>query len=121
MKKTDDLFDVSMGSADGAEVCELIGLYMLSLLEPQLQECSGGLYRDDGILVSKLYGQRLERLKKRIVKVFKDKNLGITIDSGMPETEFLDIEFDLPNAIYRPYVKPNHNPMYIHIDSNHHQ
>ena len=32
MKKTSGLFDVTMGAYDGAEICELIGIYMLSLL-----------------------------------------------------------------------------------------
>ena len=32
MKKGSDLFDVSMGSYDGAEVCELIGIFILNLL-----------------------------------------------------------------------------------------
>ena len=41
------LFDVTMGSYDGAETCELVGCYLLS----QLKEIPGidiGLYRDDG-------------------------------------------------------------------------
>jgi hypothetical protein len=29
MKKGESLFDVTMGSYDGAEVCELVGLYLL--------------------------------------------------------------------------------------------
>ena len=37
-KKTRDQFDVTMGSYDGAETCELIGAYMLSLIAPKLKE-----------------------------------------------------------------------------------
>ena len=32
-KKGDTPFDVTMGSFDGAETCELVGLYLLSLLQ----------------------------------------------------------------------------------------
>ena len=35
MKKGSDLFNVSMGAYDGAEVCELMGVFLLSLLERQ--------------------------------------------------------------------------------------
>ena len=39
VKKTEDLFDITMGSYDGAECCEIVGLYLLhkisSFLEPQ--------------------------------------------------------------------------------------
>ena len=37
-----------MGSYDGAEVCELVGLYMLHLLSQRLGIDFVGLYRDDG-------------------------------------------------------------------------
>ena len=38
------LFDVTMGSFDGAESCELVVCYMLSLLQPKYDK-SIGLYR----------------------------------------------------------------------------
>ena len=41
-------FDVTRGSYDGAEVCELIGIFMLSLIGNKYNPNSIGLYRDDG-------------------------------------------------------------------------
>ena len=41
-------FDVTMGSLDGVETCELVVCSMLSLLQPKYGE-SIGLYRDDGV------------------------------------------------------------------------
>ena len=38
-----------MGSFDGAELCELVGLYLLSKLETLLGKPAVGLYRDDGL------------------------------------------------------------------------
>ena len=46
-------FDVSMGAFDGAEVCELIGLYALWNIKQKLNMESVGLYRDDGLGVLK--------------------------------------------------------------------
>lgn len=45
------IFDVTMGSFDGAETCELVGCFLLSQLKTK---CGGkiGLYRDDGLAVS---------------------------------------------------------------------
>ena len=51
MGKTTSAFDVTMGSYDGAEICELVGLYLLSQL--QNLNINVGLYRDDGLAVTK--------------------------------------------------------------------
>ena len=47
-KKGDTTFDVTMGSYDDAEICELVGSFLLS----QLQNINIGLYRDDGLAIS---------------------------------------------------------------------
>ena len=41
-------FDVTMGSYHGAELRELIGIYIQSLLTNILSKDNMGLYRDDG-------------------------------------------------------------------------
>ena len=38
-----------MGNFDGAEICKLVGIYILSLLSNKLDKQSSGLYRDDGL------------------------------------------------------------------------
>ena len=48
-KKGDNkYFNLSMGSFNDAEICELIGLYMLYLLNTQHGRNRNGIYRDDG-------------------------------------------------------------------------
>ena len=47
-KEGNPLFDVTMGSYDKAEVCELIGLYSLNKLAPLIGTKNVGFYRDDG-------------------------------------------------------------------------
>ena len=49
VKKDYPNFDVTMGSFDGAEVCELVGLYLLNILKSEFGGKNIGLYRDDGL------------------------------------------------------------------------
>ena len=49
-KNDNDMFDVTMGSFDGAEVCELIGLFLLNNLSEKYGKNNVGLYRDDGLI-----------------------------------------------------------------------
>ena len=53
MKKRSDMFDASMGSYDGAEVCELIGIFLLNLLGRKYDTRNIGLYKDDGLSIFK--------------------------------------------------------------------
>ena len=64
-----------MGSYDGAETCELVGLYLLSKLENL--SLNIGLYRDDGLAVSDLQPQEVERMKKKICSLFRKHGLEI--------------------------------------------
>ena len=71
-EKDTNLFDVTMGSFDGAEVCELVGLYILSKLQALLGQANIGLYRDDGLaVVQRESGRRLDNLRKEIIQMFK--------------------------------------------------
>ena len=45
--------DVTMRAYDGSEVCEFIGIYMLSLIGKKYDPKNIGLYRDDGLAVFK--------------------------------------------------------------------
>ena len=42
-----------MGSFDGTEICELKALYIQSNLENILPKTNFGLYRDDGLILSR--------------------------------------------------------------------
>ena len=43
-KNCNGLFDVTMGSFDGAEICELVGLFILTKLEGKFGKENVGLY-----------------------------------------------------------------------------
>ena len=116
-KRKNSEFDVGMGCFDGAEVCELVGIYMLSRL--QHLKVSLGLYRDDGLGVSHLTARQTELVKKEICRIFKEENLSITIEVNKKVTDFLDVTFDLSSSLFKPFMKPNDSPLYISKNSNH--
>ena len=102
-----------MGCYNGAELCELVGTYLLNQLKVVVAKENMGLYRDDGLGIFKnMSGPEVERKKKELVKISKNNGLSITAD-------FLDITFDLVKESYQPYKKPNDDPLYINIKSNH--
>ena len=122
IKKGDNpYFDVTMGSYDGAEICELVGLYLLYECLAQLfGKGNVGLYRDDGLaVVRNLSGPQTDRLRKRMVQCFKDNGLQITVEINLHVTDFLDVTLDLPADKYYPYRKPNNELLYINTASNH--
>ena len=48
-REGDSDFDVTMGSFDGAEICELVGVYILKVLGEKCGKEKVGLYKDDGL------------------------------------------------------------------------
>ena len=50
-KKTESCFDVTTSSFDGAEICELVGIHILSFLSNKLDKQSAGLYRDHRLVL----------------------------------------------------------------------
>ena len=117
---TQTSFDVTMGSFDGAEICELIGLYILDKLSKRLGKNNVGLYRDDGLGIYRTKSGRLkEKLRQDIINIFQECGFQIEIALGMFEVNFLDVTFNLQTGTYRPYKKPNDTLMYINTSSNH--
>ena len=72
-KNTDNMFDVIMGSYDGA-ACELIGTYMLSLITAKIKD-QVGLYRDDGLAVCKAMPRQIEKIKQQISNLLTSNGL----------------------------------------------
>ena len=113
-------FDVSMGWFDEAEIWEQVGIYNLHQLKNVIRKENAGLYRDDGLgILQNLSDPELERIRKRIIKIFKYCGLNITIKMNLKTVDFLDVRFDLVNNTYQPYRKPNNEPVYIHKQQNH--
>ena len=118
-KEGNPLFDVTMGSYDGAEVCELVRLYLLGKLAPLIVTKNVGLYRDDGLaVIHQANGPNMDRIRKDIIALFKSEGLSITIHTNLIETDFLDVSFNLEIVKFFPYKKPKNIPLYIHSESN---
>ena len=89
-KSANNLFDVTMGSFDGAETCELVGCFLLSLLTKKYGQ-NIGLYQDDGLAAFNGTPQEIEKIKKGICKVFYDNDLKITVEANTTKVNFLDV------------------------------
>ena len=69
-----------MGSFDRAEICEIVGLYLLNKLSNLLGKENVGLYRDDSLAaINSCSGLVLDRTRKEIIALFKKEGLNITI------------------------------------------
>ena len=117
-KDNDNGFDITMGSFDGAESCDLAICHMLSLLQPKYGN-SVGLNIDDGLGISTETPTEIERMKRDIFKVFQDNKLRITIEANKKVVNFHDITLDLNSGQHMPYMKPNSTLQYVNTKSNH--
>ena len=90
-----------MGSYDGAELCELVGLFILHNLGNKYGKESIGLYLDDGLAaLNKISGPQAERITKDFQKSFKELGLKIEIKTNLKVVDFLDVTFNLATEMY---------------------
>ena len=76
--------------------------------------------KDDGLAAIKdLSGLEIERLKKIVIKTFKDCGLNITIEANLHTVNYFDVAFDSGKDIYLLNKKPDNPPVYINNCSNH--
>ena len=61
----DPNFDVTMGSYNAVEICELVGLYILYFLGEKCRKDKIGLHRDDGFGVFWEYTHITSRMNKK--------------------------------------------------------
>ena len=113
-------FDATMDSYDGAQICELVGVYILTRLATIIKKSDCGLYRDNGFVIMRnVNGQQIDRERKNIIKILKYARFNIDIETNSKVIDFLDITFNLNNGIYKSYKKPNDTLLYINKSSYH--
>ena len=115
----DDKFLVTMGSFTGAELSELCGLYLLSLITQLVPRDQVGLYRDDGLLVTPARPRQADILRKKLEELFRKEDLSIEAHANLNSVDFLDVHFNLSQNSYKPFMKPNNTPRYVHVQSDH--
>ena len=119
-KSGNEEFGVSIGCYDGANVCELVGVFILHLLKTLMRKENVGLYRDNGQgILQNSPVHEIERKRKQIIQIFKTCGLNITVETNLKTVYFLDVRLDLIDNTYQPYRKPNSKTGYINKHSNH--
>ena len=109
----ESLFDITIGSYDSAEICELVDLYILSFLGKVRGIQKVGLYRDDGLAwLHKISGPASDKIRKVMIRTFRE-------NFGLKTVNFLDVTFNPCTAKQQPYKKPNDTPTCINVNSNH--
>ena len=120
MKTKNPNFDIPMGSYDSAEVTDVVGLYLLHLIEDQNWGIGPGGYRDDFAAHSDLTNQKNAELQRKLCKLFKNNGLKIEITANNAIViDFHDVTLDMRTGNYKPYHKPNASLLYVHAQSNH--
>ena len=65
-----------MRSYDGAEVCELVGFFLLNKLAISFGKDNVVLYRDDGLLILKgTGGCQADEARKKLHEIFKEHEI----------------------------------------------
>ena len=109
-----------MGSFEGVVMCGLFGLYALNKVRTRFGDNNIGLYRDDGLALIEGNSPRLADIaRKDLCSVFQELALKITAEVNYKTVNFLDVTLNLTDESYKPYRKPNNEPLYIHKESNH--
>ena len=113
-------FDVTMVSFDGAEICELVGLYALNKLRTRFGNNNvGRLYRNDGLALIEGNSPRLaDKARKDLSSAFQELGLRITAEVNYKTVNFLDVTLNLTSKLYKSPIE-NHitstkNPTTLH-------
>ena len=109
-----------MDGFNGAEISELVGIHILSLLSNKLNKQSSGLYRDNEmVLLRNTSKQTTDQIRKDIIEILKNSGFKIKIKTNLHIVDFLDITFNLLDGTYKPYKEPNDLLFYVNTSSNH--
>ena len=110
-KEDDEDFDIPMVCYDGAEICELAGIYIQNKLCMLVNKKYLGLDRDDGLrILRNTSGPKADRKHKCIIKIFKECGLSISCEVCKKIVHFLDVRFNLNEHNYELTESQTMNP-----------
>jgi len=98
VKKSGSHFDVAMGSFEGAEICELVDLFLLNCISESSCKTDHGLYKDDG-----LSGPECEKIREKIIKIFQEQGPQISSEISLTQTDYMDVTLDLKSNRFWPF------------------
>ena len=111
-----------MGNFDGAEICELVGVYILNVIGKKYGKERVGLYGEDDSLAcsENVSGPQAESIRKDVIKICKQEfDFNITSETNFKIVNFLDVALNLSTGKYQPYSKTDNDSLYINVNSNH--
>lgn len=122
-EKTEEDFDVGIGSKDGSECCELVDCFILSEIarEKIMEKENIGTFRDDFLGITDKSRAENERTKKKLIKLFEKWGLKIEIETNKTRIQYLDVDMNSEERTFGPYQKPNNRLIYVNKRSNHSQ
>ena len=88
-RNNQSMFDVTMGSYDGAEICELVGLFILNELSKALGKDRVGLYRDDQLILLRGTSGRIADQTRKILHRIFDEQFGLKITAEVCHSQFI--------------------------------
>ena len=116
MKREGNIFDITMGAYDGAEVCELVAIFMLNKISEKYNKNDIGIYNDDRLAAFKnISGPESKRRKKNFQSLFKMYVPEIIIKCNKNVVDYLDVTFNLKDRAY----EPDNKITYINVQSSH--
>ncbi len=81
-----------LGSFDGAEICDLVGIFLLKDLAKKFGNKLVGLYRDDGLAIIQSKSARIaDKVRNKMHEIFKTHGLRITAEISHQIVNSLDI------------------------------
>ena len=115
MKKASWIFDVAIDALEGAEICKLVGNFLLHKLSEKYERKDLALYRDDRLkFFNNISGPVSEKIKKYFYKLSREHDLELTIQCNRKVGNFQYVTWNLENSSYCPYLKDKNKIIYEH-------
>ena len=112
--------DVTIGADDGAEVRQLVRIFILYQLSLKYNKNNISLYRDNDLTVFRNEsGPKAEKIKKHFQNIFGKNNLNIIVKCNLKIVRCLEVTLNLSGGLHKHFHKPNSEINYIHRESNH--
>ena len=95
------MFDVTINICDLAEVCELVGSFLLYALSLKYSKTYIGLYRNDGSAIFRnVSSSHCDKIRKEFQPLFRQDGLQLIVKCNPKSADFLDVTLNLTDSTY---------------------
>ena len=89
-------FDVPTGCFDRAKVSEIVGTYILSKINNEINKKQVGLYYDDSLgVLRNMSVSKMDQTSKNFIKIFQECGLSILCKINSTSVDFLGVHFGM--------------------------